>query len=139
MNEQTAPPEGFTPEDEEHLRLLSVAYIVVGVLTALFGLFPLIHVGVGIGLLMGIGNADVEARLVGAVFAGGGLMAISLFWAVAIGMFMAAGRLRSCRDYTFCLVVAAVSCAFAPIGTVLGILTIIVLMRPSVKAAFGRI
>jgi hypothetical protein len=139
MTQQTAPPEGLTPEDEEHLRLLRIAYLAVGALTALCGLFPMIHVGVGVGLASGVFDADPEARLVGVLFMVIGLLVIVFFWTLAVAMFMAAGRLRSCRGYTLCLVVAAVSCAFAPIGTVLGVLTIIVLMRPSVKAAFGKL
>jgi hypothetical protein len=35
------------------------------------------------------------------------------------------------------LVIAAVECIFFPFGTVLGVLTIIVLMRPSIKSLFG--
>jgi hypothetical protein len=33
--------------------------------------------------------------------------------------------------------VACVSCVFMPIGTILGVFTILVLSRPSVKSAFG--
>jgi len=33
---------------------------------------------------------------------------------------------------------AAVACAFGPFGTVLGVFTIIVLMRDPVKELFGR-
>jgi len=36
----------------------------------------------------------------------------------------------------FCLVMAGVECIFTPFGTVLGVLTIIVLVRPSVKELF---
>ena len=36
----------------------------------------------------------------------------------------------------FCLVMGAVECVFMPFGTVLGIFTIIVLMRESVKPLF---
>jgi hypothetical protein len=38
--------------------------------------------------------------------------------------------------YIFCLVIAAVECIFMPFGTVLGVFTIIVLQRPTVKAMF---
>jgi hypothetical protein len=36
----------------------------------------------------------------------------------------------------FCLVMAGIQCIFMPFGTVLGVFTIIVLMRNSVKEAF---
>ena len=51
-----------------------------------------------------------------------------------------AGRYLARRErYTFCLVVAGVECMFMPFGTVLGVFTIIVLSRPSVKDLFGAL
>ena len=46
-------------------------------------------------------------------------------------------RLKNHTNYTYCLVVDAIACTFVPFGTVLGVFTIIVLVRPSVKALFG--
>jgi hypothetical protein len=37
----------------------------------------------------------------------------------------------------FCLVMAGIACIFMPFGTALGVLTIIVLMRDSVRELFG--
>jgi len=49
-----------------------------------------------------------------------------------------AGRyVKSHRHYTFCLVMAAFACMFVPFGTVLGVFTIIVLQRESVRRLFG--
>jgi hypothetical protein len=48
-----------------------------------------------------------------------------------------AGRSLAARKrYTFCIIVAAISCTFFPLGTALGVFTILVLSRPSVKALF---
>jgi hypothetical protein len=44
--------------------------------------------------------------------------------------------LRSRKHRTFCIVVAAFDCLHIPLGTVLGIFTIIVLARDSVRRAF---
>jgi hypothetical protein len=53
------------------------------------------------------------------------------------GSVVAAGYFLSLRKYyTFCLVMAGIECLFMPVGTVLGVFTIIVLMRPTVKAMF---
>jgi hypothetical protein len=50
---------------------------------------------------------------------------------------LTAGRFLARRKHhLFCLVVAGVECLFFPFGTVLGVFTIIVLMRPSVQQAF---
>ncbi len=37
---------------------------------------------------------------------------------------------------TFVIVIAALSCAFFPFGTVLGVFTIIILSKPEVKSLF---
>jgi len=59
-----------------------------------------------------------------------------LGWTLAVCMLIAGRNLAKRRHHTFCLVVAAISCIFMPFGTILGVLTIIVLMRPSVKGLF---
>jgi hypothetical protein len=51
---------------------------------------------------------------------------------------MAGRYLRQRRRRTFCMVVAGIMAATCmPFGTVLGVFTILVLSRPSVRAAFG--
>lgn len=65
------------------------------------------------------------------------LMMIVSMWAMAIAIWMAGRCLKRRTAYNYCLVVAAIECTFMPFGTVLGVLTILVLTRPSVKALFG--
>jgi hypothetical protein len=50
-----------------------------------------------------------------------------------------AGRsLARRKRYLFCLIVAGTMCVMCnPLGTVLGVFTIVVLLRPSVKELFG--
>jgi len=58
-------------------------------------------------------------------------------WIIA-GCVIYAGRcLSSLSKYTFCIVMAGILCLFMPLGTVLGVFTIIVLMRPAVKGLFS--
>ena len=50
-----------------------------------------------------------------------------------------AGRyLTQHRSYIFCLVMAALSCAFFPFGTVLGVFTIVLLQKDAVRQLFDR-
>lgn len=128
--------------DEEHLRLLSIFHYIVGGMIALCACFPLIHLVLGLTMifaperLSGSSQTSGPEPLFGlffVVFAG----AFILFgWALAAATIYAGRCLARREKYTFCLVVAAVSCINAPIGTVLGVFTIIVLMRPSVKQIF---
>jgi len=59
-----------------------------------------------------------------------------LGWTLA-GFIVAAGRkLKRRMSRTFCLVVAGIECILMPFGTVLGVFTIVVLMKESVKGIF---
>jgi hypothetical protein len=61
---------------------------------------------------------------------------IAFYWALGAAL-IAAGRSIDLRKrHTLCLIVAGAACLFQPIGLVLGIFTFIVLLRPSVQAAF---
>ena len=58
-------------------------------------------------------------------------------WAFAACVAYAGRCLNERRHYTFCMVMAGIACMFMPFGTILGVFTIIVLVRPSVKALFN--
>jgi hypothetical protein len=127
-------------QDEEHLRLLSIFYYVCAGLLALFACFPFIYLIMGIVMLFNpqsMGSArDQPPAFVGIflVFIGG--LMILFGWALAACIAYAGGCLARRKRHTFCLVVAAISCMFMPFGTLLGVFSIIVLIRPSVKALF---
>ncbi len=126
--------------DEEHLKLLSIFHYVVAGLTALYACIPIIHLTFGIAMLSsffgeGFDNGGPPAVL-GWIFVGIAVPLILLGWAFAICLFVAGRKLARKEHRMFCLVMAAISCLFVPFGTVLGIFTIVVLMRPSVKALF---
>jgi hypothetical protein len=62
-----------------------------------------------------------------------------LFCWVLAGCLIAAGRfLQLRRNYIFCMVAAGFACLQVPLGTVLGVFTIIVLQRPEVKRMFEQ-
>ena len=123
-------------DDFEHLKLLSIFYYVVGGIAALFACFPIIHLIMGIVILAGgfekaPSNAQFPALLVGLMFVFLPALIMLCGWALAICLIIAGRQLSARKHYTFCLVVACISCVFMPFGTVLGVFTIVVLMRPS--------
>jgi hypothetical protein len=130
-----------TNTDLEHLRLLSIFHYIVGGLAALFSLFPIIHLVMGIAMVTGRMD-DMSDQPEAALF--GWFFIVMAAGAIAVGMSFAAclilaGRFLARRVYyTFCFIMAALSCVFVPFGTVLGIFTIIVLVRPGVKEMFSR-
>ena len=124
-------------QDEEHLRLLSIFHYVVGGILGFFSCIPIIHLIIGIVMLAGAGGRDGPPPAVGLLFVMMGLTFITLGWTLAICLIVSGRRLGRRTSYKFCFVIACISCAFSPFGTVLGVFTIIVLVRPTVKELFG--
>ena len=124
-------------QDSEHLKLLAIFHYVAAGMLGLFACIPFIHFFMGLALATGtFPDTDPEAQPIGIfimVFAG---LFILAGWTLAVLIAYAGRSLQKRERYTFCLVVAGVECIFMPVGTVLGVFTIIVLMRDSVKALF---
>jgi len=127
--------------DEEHLRLLRIGYLVSGATSALFSAFPLFYVAFGVAIVGGVsspfpGRADIDPRFIGWIFVAAGI-SLFLFLAGSAALKLVAARaIGRRRMHTFCLVTAALTTMGFPWGTVLGILSFIVLERPGVKALF---
>jgi hypothetical protein len=133
--------------DEQHLRLLSIFHYVLGGVMALFACFPMFHLVFGIMLLVSPHVLDGPrpeqqmppqmATFMGLMFTVVPVLIIVTGWTFAVCLLLAGKFLAQHIHYTFCFVIAAISCIFVPMGTVLGVFTIIVLVRPSVKRLFG--
>jgi hypothetical protein len=80
---------------------------------------------------------DENSRVVGMVIVGVGSGFVLLGWLFAALVAVAGRKLAKRRGRTFCIVVAALCCIMVPLGTILGVFTLIVLTRPSVQALFA--
>ena len=127
----------LTPQEEQHLQLLAIFHYIVGGLTAFLACFPLIHLTIGLVMVFGgFSSNQAPPAFVGWLFIilGGGFFLVGQSLAICI---IIAGRfLAQRRRYPFVFVVACCECLFMPFGTVLGVFTIVVLSRESVKSAF---
>jgi hypothetical protein len=127
--------------DAERLHLLAIFHWVVAGMTALFSLFPVIHLLMGITLVSGqlhAPKANGLDQMFGWFFILFACGFIFLGLSLAAGLAIA-GRCIARREYrTFCLVIAGVACMFFPFGTALGVFTIVVLSRDSVRALFEK-
>lgn len=129
-------------QDLEHLRLLSIFHYVLAGITALCACFPIIHLVIGIVLLThpefleGPRGNGPPPELFGLMFTIIPGLMIFCGWSLAVCIFFAGRYLSRHRNYMFCMVIAGLTCLFMPFGTVLGVFTIIVLARPSVRALF---
>lgn len=129
-------------DDIDHLNLLSVFHYVLGGIGFLFACFPLIHVSLGWMMVhhpnaMWGNHGAHPPAFAGYLFMAIGSMLVLFGWLTAL-LTVVSGRLISRRtNRTFSIVIAAVLCAFVPFGTILGVFTIIVLSRDSVRQLYA--
>jgi hypothetical protein len=145
-------------EDREHLSALSIGhFILAGV--ALLGGVPTLLIGVSGAKLMDEFGSDLS-MVMGDITGQAGTdpfggspdamlqdfntMIISVVVTMvllavlsAIHLAVVGVQIRKRRWWTFCYLTGWGECLMFPFGTVLGIFTIIVLSRPSVKQLFG--
>jgi hypothetical protein len=130
----------MTEADDNDLRLIVTFHYVVAAFAAFFGLFPFIHLTLGVLMLRGeLGGPGKQQppEFVGYLFVGFAVLLITMLWATAGALLYGARCLKARRRHMLCMVVAGIGCLFMPFGTALGIYTLIVLQRPTVRAQFG--
>ncbi|GEP43237.1 hypothetical protein [Brevifollis gellanilyticus] len=136
------PPPNTTAVDHEHLRLLTIFHYVLAGVTALFACLPIIHVVIGAALIMApeetLKNVEGNAppSWVGWLFVGLGSIFVLIGWTMAVLTYLSGRYIAQRRKSTFSMVIAGIQCAFVPLGTVLGIFTLIVLQRDSVRRLY---
>jgi hypothetical protein len=142
-------PEAPYPSsvDEDHLRVLSVLYLVYGGLAAcvcLGAVAFLLAGGVAVAAAAAASEPPssapwnaVGAGCAGCVFGALGAGLSVLFGAAAALRIFTGLALRQRRYYTFCLVAAGITALGIPLGALLGVSTLIVLLRPSVERMFS--
>lgn len=132
--------------DNEHLKVLSVCYMISAGVSAFFSLFGLFYMAMGALMATAIsqvpnngtnGNQPPPA-LVGWLFGGIGFAMFVLMIVIGLLKLRAAFCIKQRRSRTFCMVVAALCCLGIPYGTLLGVFTFIILGRSSVMSQFGN-
>ncbi|OGI39777.1 MAG: hypothetical protein A2140_08795 [Candidatus Muproteobacteria bacterium RBG_16_62_13] len=130
--------------DEEHLRLLSMFHYISGTLTILFSCIFIIHLTL-LGILMsnpemfGATPApEADARSVFVVMFYIFLAFILLGIAYGIIQIISGRCLARHRYRTFSLVAAIPNTLLIPYGTILGVMTLVVLGRESIKVLYAE-
>ena len=123
--------------DKDTLHLLSIFHFVLAALVALMACIPLIHFTVGLSLIFGgVAEEEPVMGLMGGFFALIAGLIILVGWGIAYMIFLAGKNLDRQEKYQLCLVAGAVLCIFMPLGTILGIFTLVTLNSDSVKKLF---
>ena len=129
-------------KDIEQLNLLKIFHYIVGGLGCFFACLPLFHVGMGIFLLVspesfsGQNNQNHLPDFLAYFFICIGLIFFVLGQALSICIIYSGKCLINRKKYMFSFIIACVSCMFVPFGTILGVFTIVVLSRDSVKKLY---
>lgn len=131
--------DSLSPQDRDHLRLLSIMHYVFAGLGILGLGFLVLHYAMmrtfmSPEFMKQEPNPPPEAFMDMLVW-----FYVAFAALVVLGMVlnvMAARRLKARRGRTFCMIVAALDLLQMPLGTLLGIFTLLVLSRDSVRRTF---
>jgi hypothetical protein len=131
---------GIVDRDREHLRLLSIFHYINAGLNALSAFFAVVFLVMGVVLLAAAtsGTSNPPPLFVGYLFVFLGVVFLTAGLAFAACLALAGRFLSQQRHRMFCLVIAVINCLSFPYGTMLGVFTIMVLMRPSVSELFEQ-
>jgi hypothetical protein len=123
--------------NEAQLSMLSLFHNFVAALWAVLALFPAAYLSTGMEIARGRFEGIPELSITfGWSVVLWSIASVVLTLTMAALTFIAGWRLSQGRARAFCLTIAAINCFFFPFGTVLGVLTIIVLKRPAVRSVF---
>jgi hypothetical protein len=130
--------------DEEHLKLLSLGYVISAAMTAFVELFALLYVTLGVSVATIVARKPQEPgnpeqgfpAAIGWIIAVAGLGLFLVIATLAAAKLRAAYCIKKRKSRTFCMVIAAICCLGVPYGTALGVLTFMVLGRASVVRMF---
>ncbi len=123
--------------DRAHLRILALCYTWVAFLLGLAVIAAVWYLMIGILIVAGVmgqpGPGEVRGGVALIVLSP---LAGAAFWTLARYVIVAARSLKGLKRYKYCMITAALFCALPPLGTALGLCTILVLLRDSVKELF---
>src|SRR5437016_647423 len=132
---------GLPDADLEHLRQLTLFhYIYCGLQTA-FMFFGLSFFGFGLAMATHpdlFQGAEPPPLLMSVLFQSIGMFFVVVTAASAIVSYLAGKFIKQRKHYVFCIVIACINCLNIPLGTALGVFTIVVLSRTEVKELFGK-
>jgi hypothetical protein len=128
--------------DEEHLRLLSIFHYVVGGLGCLFSCMPILHIVIGLMIIvapekMGGNNEELMPEFAGWMFFLMGMAFFIIGQAISIAIIVSGRFISKRKNYMYSFIIACVECLFIPFGTVLGVFSIIVLSKETVKKIYS--
>jgi len=131
-------------QDDQHLRLLVIFHYITAGLSVLGLAFLALHFFIMRTFMMNekiwenAKNSGPPPAEFFVMFQWFYLFAAFMMIVALVVELVAARFMQQRKNWMFCMVVAGLNCIQIPLGTVLGVFTIIVLNRDSVKQKFAR-
>ncbi len=126
-------------QDERVLDLLGVFHYVVGALMILGASIFLIHLAMGVAMVTGhFPDGDAPPQFMGWMFVVLPGLVILVAWTIAAFIIYAGKNIRRRTRHGLCLAMAGIECIFMPFGTILGIFTLVTLMKEDVRLLFDK-
>jgi len=128
---------------EDNIRLLSIFHYVFAGFVALIACIPIIHIVVGILFLVMPEKmcendcTEQPTQMIGWIFIGVGTFVMLIGWTFAILVGLAGRFLARRVHLKYCIAIAAASCLFMPLGTVLGVFSLITLTKKEAEPLFA--
>jgi len=137
--------------DEDHLNLLSILHYVWAGFNVISLLMALFYIAMGFAMATGAiddinqGVEEFEGLrqqpqmppIFGWIMVMFGTIGLLIGSVFCFAEYKAGQYLKQRTNHTYCVVIAAIECCFMPLGTILGVFTLITLMKPDVKEMFG--
>ncbi len=129
-------------ENIRYLNILTIFHFIVASILGLLSCLPLINLFIGIPMLKDVPYALKQGEFFSqTTFAP--LMFILLpvgmaviGWMFAIAIALNGYYIKNRQWLTYCLAIGGIETIFMPLGTVLGVFTIILLTKPNIKNLF---
>lgn len=133
---------GLSEQKRSYLDVLAIAHYVYAALIALIALVMMVMASIGLmgfagerGMHMGGGMEGELAGCFPAAFIG---LAFFVVLAMAAVNFLVGRWLKQRRQWLGIIVVSVLNALNVPLGTILGVITIVILVGDDVRAAFDR-
>ena len=129
-------PQQVSANDQSSLNSLALFHFVYAALIGLAGCMMLAGVLFGYGLVSSASHLHGRGILAGGVFMIVLVILALVFFLKAFLVFYSGISLRRAKNKTLSQIVACLCCLNFPMGTVLGVFTLVTLGRPSVAALY---
>jgi len=129
-------PAQIAAADQSSLSSLAIFHFVYAALIALGGCILLAGVLFGYGVVASASHLHGRGLLTGGVFMIVLLCLAAVLFLKSLLVFYSGISLRRARNKTLSQIVACLCCLNFPMGTVLGVFTLVTLGRPSVAALY---